>query len=105
MNLRKKTAMDKTPILWEELRPALEKAWEGWDLLHGFDAGWEAQERALFEKNPRLYRDYKTGHTPAMQHGAARSALLDYLGAYFQKWGKAVTLRDLEDYLQTSKKR
>jgi len=87
--------------LWNDLRPALARAWAAYEQLHGIPASaWPEQEKALFDLAPRLYRDYRHGLTPAMEHGAARSALVDVVSEHLKKWGRPVTLKDLEDYLQ-----
>ena len=84
---------------WEEILPALELAWAAYEQLHGIPASvWMEQERSLFNLAPRLYRDYRNGITPAQEHGAARTALVDHLGNHFKNWGKAITLRDIEGY-------
>ena len=76
-----------------------------YEQLHGIPASaWPDQEKALFDLAPRLYQDYRSGITPAQEHGADRAALVDRLGNHFKKWGKAVTLQDLEGYLRTGKK-
>ena len=96
--------MDKE-ALWKTVLPALERAWEAYEQLHGIPASaWMDQERDLFKLAPRLYRDYRNGLTPAQEHGAARTDLRDQVGAYCKTWGVAVTRKDLQDYLQASTK-
>lgn len=88
---------------WEELLPALERAWNGWVLMHGFDPDWKAQDRALYDLVPRLYRDYRNGETPAMEHGAAKAQMRDQVSAYWKRWGSKLLLQDIEDYLPRKK--
>ena len=85
---------------WNSLRPALARAWEGWNLMHGQEAEWEALDRALFDRHPRLYRNYQGGPTPAMLHGGALASMMELVKTHARTWGKVITRRDLEHCLQ-----
>jgi len=97
------TRMNKADqeALWVEVLPALERAWSAYEQLHGIPASaWPDQERDLFDLNPRLYREYRNGFTPAQERGQARADLRDQVGAYAKKWGVAVLAVDLDGYHQ-----
>jgi hypothetical protein len=98
-NQPKETVVGKE-AMWNDLHPALVRAWDGWNLMHGFDAGWEALDRALFDQQPRLYRHYQSGPTPAMLHGGDLAALASLAESHARKWGKTLARRDLEHCLQ-----
>ena len=87
--------------LWGELLPALARAWDAYEQLHGIPASaWPEQERALFGLRPGLYREYTAGLTPAMERGSARAELIDQISIYARRFGQAALRDDLEGYLQ-----
>ena len=87
--------------LWAKVQPALERAWAAYEQLHGIPVStWPDQERNLFNLNPRLYRDYRNGLTPAQERGRASADLQDQVGTYVKRWGIAVLAEDLAGYPQ-----
>ena len=86
--------------LWEGLQPQFAAAWQAYEQLNGVPASaWSEQERALFNLKPSLYRDYRSGLTPAMERGSARRVLTEQLSDYARRFGHPVLLADLEAYL------
>ena len=97
------THLNKTDkkALWAKVLPALSQAWHAFELLHGVPASvWPEPEDALFNLNPRLYRGYVNGETPAMRRGAARNIVLDSVFAYYRVWGIDVLIADLQGPLR-----
>jgi hypothetical protein len=86
---------------WVVISPALSSAWRRWrDLfVSRIDIDMEADERALFDLNPVLYSDYRSGETPHMRHLRSKSDFVEVMSNYLKEWGMAVVLRDLESYM------